>query len=239
MDKNQIIARIIGVLYIIGTVAGIISASMSEPLRAVGTDYLVEIATDGNTIIIAAFFVLIMGLALSLIPIVAFPVLKKQNESLALGYILFRGALETMTIYLVTVVIWLTLVPLSQEYAKVSGAEASNYQALGTMLREAADFMGVVGTYVFLIGAGMFYFLLYRSQIVPRWISGWGLIGIFPYLAAAVLVMFNSIEHFSETHILLNLPLALQEMVLALWLVIRGFNPSALDALANKEAITP
>ncbi len=75
---------------------------------------------------------------------------------------------------------------------------------------------------VFSLGALMIYYVFYQSKLIPRWLSGWGLIGSVLYLVVPLLSMFGS-----ELAIL-TLPLALQEMVLAVWLIVKGFNPSAI-----------
>jgi hypothetical protein len=183
MHTNKMVARTVGVLYIIGTVSGILSVGFSVSLLD-ASDYLAKIAENDTQMIIAALCVLAMGLSLALIPIIAFPVLRRHSETLALGYIVFRGALE-MVGYLVTVLAMLLLVPISQEYVKASSADLSGYQSVGTLLEKAPDYIGSAATFVFLIGAAMFYTVLYQSKLVPRWLSGWGLMAIVPYLAAA------------------------------------------------------
>ena len=232
MDTNKITARIVGVLYIIGTVSGILSVVFSVSLLE-ASDYLAKIAENDAQMIIAALCVLTMGLSLALIPIIAFPVLRKQSETLALGYIVFRGALETMG-YLVTVLALLLLIPISQEYVKASGADVSGYQSVGTLLEKAPDYIGSAATFIFLIGATMFYTVLYQSKFVPRWLSGWGLVAIVPYLAAAILALFGVIDSLSTAYGLLDAPLGVQEMVLAVWLIVKGFNPSVLPSESVK-----
>jgi hypothetical protein len=232
MDTNKRIARMVGVLYIIGTVSGILSVVFSASLLD-ASDYLAKIAENDTQMIIAALCVLTMGLSLALIPIFAFPVLRKQSETLALGYIVFRGALEMLG-YLLTVLVMLLLVPISQEYVKAGGVGVSGYQAVGTLLEKAPDYIGCVATFVFLIGAAMFYTLLYQSRLVPRWLSGWGLIAIVPYLVAAILALFGVIDSLSTAYGLLDAPLAVQEMVLAVWLIVKGFNPSTVAAKSAK-----
>jgi hypothetical protein len=232
MDTNKRIARMVGVLYIIGTVSGILSVVFSASLLD-ASDYLAKIAENDTQMITAALCVLTMGLSLALIPIFAFPVLRKQSETLALGYIVFRGALEMLG-YLLTVLVMLLLVPISQEYVKAGGVDVSGYQAVGTLLEKAPDYIGCVATFVFLIGAAMFYTLLYQSRLVPRWLSGWGLIAIVPYLVAAILALFGVIDSLSTAYGLLDAPLAVQEMVLAVWLIVKGFNPSTVAAKSAK-----
>jgi hypothetical protein len=79
---------------------------------------------------------------------------------------------------------------------------------------------------VFCLGGVMFYALLYRSRIVPRWIAVWGLAAIPLYLAAFLLAMYAVIGYNSSTLNLLVLPLAVQEMVLGIWMIARGFRPA-------------
>ena len=81
-------------------------------------------------------------------------------------------------------------------------------------------------TLVFCLGAALFYVLLYRSRIVPRWIALWGLVAILFYVAADLLAMYAVIAPVSPAQVLLFMPLAVQEMVLAVWMIARGFRPA-------------
>jgi hypothetical protein len=188
--------------------------------------------------VIGALFVLIMGLALAMIPIMLFPILKKYNEVLALGYVVFRGGLEAFT-YITMAISWLLLVPLSQAYAQAqSGASnPSSFQALGTLLLNSGEISSVTAI-VFPLGALMFYYLLYRSKLIPRWLSGWGLVAIIPYLAAGLSAMFGIIDPLSTVGIVANIPLALQEMVLAVWLIVKGFNSPPFNFGLAKVALS-
>ena len=89
-------AVIVGVLFIIGTAAGILSVAVSWGLLD-APDTLNVVALKATQVQLTAFLVLVMGLALAMVPAVMFPILKKQNEALAVGYVIFRGALETFT----------------------------------------------------------------------------------------------------------------------------------------------
>jgi hypothetical protein len=168
-------------------------------------------------------------------PVMMFPILRKHNEALALGYVVFRGGLEAVT-YLAIATSWLLLLPLSQIYAQAGALDASNFQSLGNLLLQAKE-IGFVLTIVFCLGALIFNYLLYQTELVPRWLSGWGLIAIVPYLAAGLLAMFGIINALSPIYAIMNLPLALQEMVLAVWLIVRGFNSSATVFSAAKTEL--
>ncbi len=86
------------------------------------------------------------------------------------------------------------------------------------------------------IGALMYYVVFYQFRLVPRWISIWGLIGIALTIIGALLVMFHLIPPAGTIQIILNLPILPQELVLAIWLVAKGINPSAVASLSAKTA---
>lgn len=219
MFSDKLTARIVGILFIIGTVAGVLSVVFIGPVSDV--PQLHQIAANSNGLRLAALCVLIMALALAFIPLVIYPMARRHNERLAVGYIVFRGALETMT-YLLTVAGWLYLLTLS----KTSFADLPLASVLTELLLEAAAPSSLT-TFVFIAGALMFYLLLYQARLVPRWLAGWGLVAAIPYLTAEFMLWFGLIDHMSTMDALLRLPLGIQEMVLAVWLIVKGFNPAS------------
>jgi hypothetical protein len=231
MDAYKNIARTMGSLYIVGTISGILSLVSTGPIRST-QDLLASISANGNPISVGAFFVLTMGLALALVPVMAFPVLRKHNETLALGYVVFRGALEGVY-YAAIFVSWLLLLPLSQVY-QAGSPDASNFQALANVLLEAKE-IAVFGGIAFCLGGLMFCYVLYQSKLIPRWLSGWGLFALILDLASVLLVMFGLFGPLSPIKTVLELPLALQEMVMAVWLIVKGFNPSVIAALSARQ----
>jgi hypothetical protein len=230
MNTYRKTAIIVGVLYIIGTVAGLLSVVFTSSILN-APDYLSQVSANSNQIVTGALFVLLMGFALALIPVLVFPILKKQNEALALGYVVFRGALETVT-YIASVISWLLLLPLSLEYVKAGAPDASYFQTLGALLRGVADLPMTV--FVFSLGALIFYYLLYQSRLIPRWISVWGFIAIALHLATGLLIMFGLQTGFDTSNLIMNFPIFLQEMVMAVWLIAKGFSPSAIEPESAK-----
>jgi hypothetical protein len=182
-----------------------------------GPDALTTIAASQGRLALGALLVLVMGLALAMIPVVTYPLFKKYNEVLALGTVVFRGALETVA-YIVSAGTWLVLLELSREPAAVASAGAPHVQTLTGLLVAT---QGSVATWltaiVFSLGALMFYSLFYRSRLIPRWLSVWGLAGAVLYLAVPLLDMFG--HGFG----VLMAPLAVAELVLAVWLILKGF----------------
>ena len=226
MDTHRKTAIIVGVLFIIGTVAGVLSAAILGSIQN-APDYLIIFSANENQVIIGALLILTMGFALAMVPVVLFPILKKQNEALALGSVVFRGALEAVA-YIAIVIISLSLLKLSQEYIHAGAPDDSYFQTLGTLLQGTSHWIEQILDVVFSLGALMIYYLFYQSKLIPRWLSGWGLIGAVLYLAVPMLGVLGF-----ELEVLM-FPLALQEMVFAVWLIVKGFNPSAIDSLSSK-----
>ena len=224
MNSNKKTARIVGVLFITATVAVALSlvflATLFDP------DYLVNGAANENQILLGVLLLLIGAFAIAMIPVLMFPIFKGHNEALALGYVVFR-VLEAVVL-IVGSLILLSQLTLSQEYVEAGAPDASSFQTLGTLLQGAFDWTHVPADYAFGLGSLILSYLLYQSRLVPRWLSVWGLIGATLVLAAGLLGMFGLISPFSTIAVLTNLPIALFEMVLAVWLIIKGFNSSAI-----------
>ena len=224
MNTERTTATIVGVLYIVGTVAGFLSMVVTGGLLD-APDYLNVVAANASRTMLGAIRVLVMGLALAMVPAVMFPILKRQNEALAIGYVVFRGALETATSVGVATCL-LLLVVVSRQHADAGAAVASQFSSLGTLLVKAQDPIMAVGEIVFSLGALMLYYVLYQARLVPRWISGWGIVAGIAYLTAGLIAVF------STNLVPLLLPMAVQEMVMAVWLIARGFSPSAIPSLS-------
>jgi hypothetical protein len=235
MNNFRKTAIIVGILYIIGTVSGFLFKMVFTGSIQNDLNLLTQVAANEKQVIIGAIFLLIMGLALALVPVMMFPILKKQNEALALGYVVYRGALETVTTMAI-VIGWVFLTVLSQQY--IAGAsDASYFQTLGSLLLKGNDTIGIIAQIVFPLGALMFYCILYKSKLIPRWISGWGLIAVAWRLVMTALDLFGIIGSWSTVLVdILDFPIFLQEMVMAVWMIVKGFNPSAIASLSAKTA---
>ena len=228
--KNAIIA---GILFLAAIVVPLLSIPFTRYIDT--PDYLVNTAANANQVVTGAIIELIYAAACASIAIWLYPVLRKQNESLALGSVSFR-IIEGI-FYMVSVTCLLSLVTLSQQFIEAGTSDASSFQALGNLLLVARDWAGVLGSTAFVVGALMYYYIFYKSKLIPRWLSVWGLIGVPFWIAEILLNIFGLIEPFSTNAILLDLPIAINEVVLAVWLIVKGFNPSAIASLSAKTDI--
>jgi hypothetical protein len=238
MNPNKKTARIVGVLYIVATVAGVLSVVSLGSLLD-GPDVLINVAANEKQVILVAFLELIMAVAVAGVAFMIYPILKqstdtKNKEGLALWYVgtrITEGAL-----FFVGIIGLLSLLTLSQEFVKAGALDASYFQTVGTALLAARDLAYMLGQTIFCVGALMLYYLLYQSRRIPRWLSVWGFIGAPLMLAAGFLLLVDGDPN-STLSTVLYAPLALQEMVFAVWLIVKGFNSSAIDSGSAKTNI--
>ena len=161
--EHRAAATTAGVLFIIGTVAGILSKVLTYfPVRD-ADDPLAYAADHSGRVTTGALLVLVMGLSLALLAVVLFPVLRPLDEVLATGYLVVRGAVEATT-YVIVAVAWLLLVPLAETMAAGPGTASPAGVRLGTLVIDS-DGASVVMSLVFCLGAALFYILLYRSHL--------------------------------------------------------------------------
>ncbi len=230
MNTSRKTATIVGVLFLLGF-AGVLTAAFTKPILD-GPDYLVKVSANANQILVAAFFQFIMAAACAGIGISLYPVLKRYGEGLALGAASFR-VIEAM-FEMVGVIILLLLLTLSQEFVKAGAPESSYFQTTGVLFLAGNSLVNnVVALLAWCIGALMYYYLFYQTRLIPRWLSGWGLVGILLTIAASLLVMFRLAPPFGTIQGIMNLPIGLQEIVMAIWLIVRGFDSSAIVSLAR------
>jgi len=227
MNTNRRTAVWVGVFFIIGTVSGVLSEVNLGPFLG-DQDYLANIAANENKIILGALFILTMGFTLTMVPVLLYPIFKKYNHALALAAVVFRGALEAV-VYMALAALWLMLLTLSQEFSLAGSSEIGMFQHLGVLFTKTETWMAHIVSIVFSLGALMIYWIFYRTKLIPRWLSGWGLIGGLLYFVAPIVGLFGTDLGF------LMLPLAVQEMAMALWLITKGFEPTAIASLSEKQ----
>jgi len=230
MNTYRKTAIIVGILFIVGTVAGVLSVICLTPIQN-HPDFLVNTAENTNRAILGTLFILAMGFSLAIIPVLMFPVLKKYHETLALGYVVFRGGLETVT-YIGLATCGLVLILLSQNLVQSSATSASYFQISSDLVLGTQDSINTMLIIVFSLGALMLYTVLYQSKLIPRWLSGWGFIAILMHLSTACILIFGLTDVNSPIITVINLPIFLQEMVMAVWLIAKGFDSTPIQRVS-------
>jgi hypothetical protein len=221
MLSDKTIARVVGVLFIVASAAAIVGGSLLLPLG--DPDYLAQTAANQGQIVSGVLIELILVMSVVAIAVMFYPVLKRQDEGLALGYVGAR-TVEAMLL-LAASMTGLFVLSLSQDYGDGATAAA---QPLGDTLLAMRDWTYLLGSLVvFGVTALILNSLLYRSRFVPVWLSIWGLLGGALVIVAGLLQVYGT-ELSGVSEGLFAAPIGIQEMVLAVWLIIKGFDTSHL-----------
>jgi len=217
-------ALVAGVFYLI-TFISIPTLALYGPVKN-HRDWI--LASGGHTaVLVGGFLEVIVALAGIGTAVTLYPVVKRQNEGIALGFVTAR-VLEAGMIF-TGVVSLLSLVTLRQD---LGGAAGANPAALVTT---AASHVAVYNWTFLLsqtlmpgINALLLGSLMYRSRLVPRVIPVMGLIGAPLLIGAVIAALFGGIDQHSSLAVLAALPVAAWELSLGLWLVVKGFKPSLI-----------
>ena len=131
--------------------------------------------------------------------------------------------------YIVAALCLLSLSSLSQDYVSLGVPPNPYFKTMGLSLLATRDWANfVLGVLCFCLGALMYYIIFLRSKLVPGWLTIWGFLGIGLLFSMALMILFGAEP--SGMTLVLALPIALQELVLAVWLIVKGFNASAIDS---------
>ncbi len=219
MKTNQINAKITGILFILGTTAPIFGGMLTTPIMD-SPDYLKNMALHQTTMTISIFTVLIMGLACAGISIAMYPVLKKYRPGMALGavgYRLMEGLLGVLVASCTSAVLM-----ISKQFVSADPSSALYLQGLANLTLSVKEWI-LNGPLLicWIIGAALYYTIFYQFNLVPRWLSLWGLIGITLTFFSSILVMIS--PNFGTLQTICSLPILVQELVLAVWLIVKGF----------------
>jgi hypothetical protein len=225
----QAIARVTGVLFLITFLTSIPAYFFYVPVLD-DPRYVVGGGAD-LSVQWGAFLELLLIVANIGTAIVLFPVLKRVNEILALGYVTAR--LVECTFIAIGILSLLTAVTLRQGAA--AGAEAGSLVAVGGSLVSLHEWTRLLGP-GFVVGIGnglMLGYLMYSSRLMPRGLAMLGLIGGPLIIASGVAVLLGIIEAGSIWQAIATIPEFFWELSIGIWLTIRGFNPSAVASLTT------
>lgn len=220
MNYYRKLAIYVGTGFLLAIVFGTLELALTETFIQ-DLDFAI-ISENSISIKFGAFFTMFMALSVMMISLAIYPVLHKKSPSLALGYMGFRF-LEGF-IFVINAVLILVLVALSKNFTDL---EFMNN--IGHLIIEARDYLGHVALdmVIFPIAALIMYYIFYITKLVPRWLAVWGLVASVIYMSAAYMVLFG-FEPLSPMYIAMNIPLALNELVLGILLIVKGFNKDAL-----------
>jgi hypothetical protein len=228
MSPLRKVALIAGTLYLVTFVTSIPALVLKGPVL---NDPNFIIGSGSHTgVLWAGFLEVVLALACIGTAVVLFPVARRQSEVAALGFVSAR-VLEA-AIIIVGVLSLLSVVSLRQDLAGAVGPDTPSLVAIGASLV-------TIHNWAFLLGPGLIPavnalclgYVMYRSGLVPRGIPLMGLIGAPLLMASATATLFGLYEQVSPLSAIAALPIALWELSLGIWLVVKGFRPQAIAQL--------
>jgi hypothetical protein len=233
MGSRSRTATVAGVFYLVTEVSAIAGLLLYQPVLS-DTDYVAGAGAD-TRVLLGAFceFVLIVAVIGSAVTL--YPVVKRQNEAVALGYV--SGRLLEAALIAVGMVSVLSVVTLRQDVAGGAGADGS-LVAVEKSLVAIHDWTFLFGP-SFVLGTNslLLAYLMYRSQLVPRVIAILGLIGGPLVAMSATAVLFGAYDQ--SVHTITALPVFAWEVSLAVYLIVKGFKPSPTTARSIPSAEPP
>ena len=232
MESNRTTAVTAGVLFITASAASVVGTQLSQPFLD-DADYLASLAAHADQVSAGALLELVAASASAGIAVSLYPVLRQWNVGLAVGSVVFRVIEAVM--YTVGVVCLLSLLALSRQLTGSQAADAAAFRIPGAVLLALRAQVIVPGVLAFSVGALTYYALFYESRLIPRWLSAWGIVAIFLTMTACLIAWFS--HRPLTTYTVILLPIAVQEMVLALSLIARGFGSYVPQPRTNVSAV--
>ncbi len=215
--------RIAGLLFVTGIVVGIFSIVPSIDCP----QYLTEAAKNNTQVIMGAVCQFIISLTYSGIAFLLYPILKKYDTSLALGFLTFRIIASTLLI--IGTIVLLSILVLSKEFAKIPDQNTLSIEVLGNVLKMTRDYINhVFMILVLCTGNFLLYIILLKSKLLPKWFPIWGLFGTLLSAIASFLILFQVIEIITPEYLILNAPTAIIELSFGMWLIFKGFDKKVL-----------
>lgn len=225
IDKNT--GKIVGLLFVVVMITwGLGYGLIASVLNTQG--FLANVYPNKIKILVGILFELIEIAAIVGIVSLMYPIFKKFNESMAVGYIGFR-IIESILL-IISVVCALILIPLSQFYLETTAQDNSYFKIIASLLVELRDNGVQTILPVFYSSAAiMLNYLFYKKRLVPRLLSIWGFI-------SAVLVVVQVPLGFFDIKLLefAGISMGLNELVLGFWLIVKGFNISVDTQIQGK-----
>jgi hypothetical protein len=233
MNSNRKAAKIVGVLFILAAVTAVIGLNLYDPILN-GPDYLIKGSEHANQVVLGAVMELMLVVSAIGTATTMFPLLRQYNESIALWHVCFRF-LEAIIIT-VGVISVLSLLTLSQEFVAAGAPDPSSFHSSGIILKAIHDWTFMLGP-LFMLGINtvMYSYIFYKTKLVPRFISILGMTGATSVFICSLFVMFGIFPQISFWGAVLAVPVAANEMILAVWLIVKGFNEDAITSLTAKS----
>jgi len=233
MKSTRRSAVVAGVFFIVAAVAAIIGLGLEGPVLN-NPNYIVAGSGDDTRVILGAFFEVILAISVIGTAVTLFPIVRRQNEGVALGYV--AGRVVEAVVIVVGIISVLTIVRLRQAFAGATGADAASLVFVDKSLVAIHDWTFLFGPSLAIgVNTLLLAYLMYRSGLVPRIIPVLGLIGGPVIFAAGTAEMFGLFQQLSVLGATAAIPVTAWEMSLAVWMIVKGFKPSPITSGDSRQ----
>lgn len=231
MKSTRRSAVVAGVFFIVAAVTAIIGLALEGPVLN-DARYIVAGSGADARVILGAFFEVLLAVSVIGTAVTLFPIVRRQNESIALGYV--AGRVVEAVVIVVGIMSVLSVVTLRKDFAGATGADPASLMVIGKSLVVIHDWTFLFGPSLAIgVNTLLLAYLMYTSKLVPRVIPVLGLIGGPVIFASGTAEMFGLYQQISVWGSIGAIPVFLWEMSLAVWMIAKGFNPSAIKSLAD------
>src|SRR5437763_3165840 len=223
-------AIVVGVVYLAGFVVGLVGNGLIQSILG-APDHLSTVSANSMMLAIGAILWLMAVAGDAAHGVLMFPVLKQHSERIAFGYLASR--IVDAVFIAVSVLFILLQIPLGSEYLKAVVPNTFYLQALSTLSIQANLYSYEIGMIALGLAGLMLNYIIYWAKLVPRWIAVWGLVGyaiIFCGMVSAVMG--------SGLGLVSSLPGGLWEVFVGVWLIVKGFNSSAIASESAKTDVS-
>lgn len=226
MNTYRTTARVVGVVYLAGFVVGLVGNGLIQSILG-APDPLSTVPANSMLLAIGAILWLMAVAGDIAHGVLMFPVLRQHSERIAFGYLASR--IVDAVFIAVSVLFTLLQIPLASAYLKAVVPDTFSLQVLSTLLIQGNLYAYEIGMITLGLAGLMLNSMFYRAKLVPGWIAVWGLVGyaiIFCGMVSAVMG--------SGLGLVSSLPGGLWEVFMGVWLIAKGFNPSAFVSQAPR-----
>jgi len=228
MNTTRRTAVAAGVFFLATEVTAIAARGLFQP--ALDGDYVLGAGAD-TRVLLGGLVEMLLVVAVIGTAVTLYPVVKRQNHSIALGYVC--GRLLEATIIVVGIVSVLAVVTLREDLAGAPNADNAALATVGKSLVAIHEWTFLLGpSFVLGMNSLLLAYLMYRSELVPRFIAVLGLVGGPLVCLSGTAVLFGLYDQV-PVHVIAALPVFAWEVSLAIWLIAKGFKPSLITSTSS------
>ena len=230
MDSDNRNARIAGVSFIISYLGLILGALISVTILE--GDYLALAYPNAIQLGLGMLLESLNGIAVIGIAVMLYTIFKRFDEGIALAYLGFRGVEALLSIFGSTKAI--ALVDISYEYILAGSPSGSYFETLGALVLADRHWHMEMLTVFFILGALLFYYLLYRTEIFPKYVAVWGFIATL-LMATFNVFIYTGVDLGMFVNMILVIPIIVNEIFIAIWLIVKGVNTTVINGGITHE----